>query len=467
MAAVVWAFSFGQPGPRSVVEGAFVVTPPPSTCRRVPRGRQLRPALPVPDDEPDGKDQQQQQQQQQHTRQEQLAYLLAEQARLDARLPDDAAATEFPTGPLPSSSATTTTVLPDEDEEGGIFLDPENYARAREFLGPDGSLRLDSPLDDAGRSNAAGEGTSINQTNDDGSRRRKVLHNYLESFASSPSATTTSSLSPATPGGDAGASLNDLLEALRKQPTMTTDKANNSSEELHRQVLAKEEGFLRSSEIFRASLLDASKSLEAAEFRTGEAFRQRQTRAREALDAQLAEFATTLAQQPTPLHPCQSCGTELTAAERAHAVKSLAKQTGGQSAAPHICRVCLSEQIARETRAATRTSTFSPAPPPLVRRSPSYPSSRRSTNHTASGRATNVHRSPARPPRVDNTPRIRKLMDDPTSDRLQEAPSSVPSLLVPETEKETEEEEWEKIEDPDTGEIFYWNAHTDEMKWEE
>jgi hypothetical protein len=448
-----------------------VGTPPPypPTCRRVPRsgGCPRRSALPVPDDEssPDGKDPPQQQ----HTRQEQLEYLLAEQARLDARLPDDTSATEFPTGPLPTSSATTT-VLPDDDEEGGIFLDPDNYTRAREFLGADGSLRLDAPLDNAGRSNnAAGEGTRIHQTNsDDGSRRRKVLHNYLESFASSPSATaSSSSLSPATPGGGADASLNDLLEALRKQPTMTTDKASNASEELHRQVLAKEEGFLRSSEIFRASLLDASKSLEAAEFRTGEAFRQRQQDAREALDAQLAEFATTLAQQPTPLHPCQSCGTELTVAERAHAVKSLA--SGGQSAAPHICRVCLSEQIARETRTATRTSTFSPAPPPLVRRSPSYPSSRRPTspNHTAAGRATNVHRPPARTPRIDNTPRIRKLMDDPTSDRLQEAPSSKPSPLVPETEKETEEEAWEKIEDPDTGEMFYWNAHTDEMKWEE
>jgi hypothetical protein len=409
---------------------------------------------------------------------------LAEQARSESILRNPS-----PTDEHDDDDTSQASPAAFDDDEEGVFLDPDVYARSRDLLGADGSLRL---FDAGGRrgstTSSSRPTTEYGYDDTKEGRRRNVMNDYLASFIS-----PATIASPEEKGDDA--SMSDLLEALRKnQPTSsssstttittTTTTSNANAEELHRRVLAKEEGFLRQSELFRESLTDASKSLDAAEFRTGEAFRLRQQVAMTSLDQQMTEWLATLATQQPVLHPCPQCGCDLTPAELAHAAAHASHST---DASARICRVCLSEQIARDTRAATRTSTFSTGVSPPWQAS-YHPKGRRPPTAAAGRRSEYAGQRSARPSRIDNTSRIRKLLSDPSdhTEARSELPSRIDStpklrkllsdpsdpsearseLPSPLAAPEKEAEEWEEIEDPDTGEIFYWNANTDEMKWE-
>lgn len=417
-------------------------------------------------------------------------------------------------------------VLPNDDdndseEDDGIFLDADMYERSRELLGPDGSLQLPD------NNNSATQGglweqasTSPLSTAGTDPRRKAAMSDFLQSFSQSttspspyPSSSRSRSRGQGAADTNSDASVTDLLQAMRQQQGRL-EASNNATatptcdeETLHRQVLAAEEGFQQQSQLFRESLLDASRADEASELRHGQAFRQRQQQAAETLARQLDEFEAELAQRHVQ-HPCQKCGCELTPEE-------IQSNAPGRS----ICRICSSEDIywagkLAQTRRIESSNTVLPSqhlwskrsnvPQPHVSTSKSSstnkPMAPSDNSSKAEGRApptTTFQRpasrvptfaqsaNPERPATASLSQQPRQRPDgriSPLEDILNQTVQSTLSFdslqinerSLPDDENaaqsfqtvDTQDDQvWIEMEDPDTGETFYWNSKTDEMKF--
>ena len=387
----------------------------------------------------------------------------------------------------------------DDEDEDGIFLDPEVYARSRELLGPDGSLRLSNNDNNPPSQSWEGQSSSFSTPASVAGvdpTRKAVMNDFLQSFSSQ-----SGSSFPPTPTqrqGQPDATMDDLLQAMKAQQLKLETNSTTTlaeEEELHRRVLAEEEGFQQQSQLFRESLTDASKSAQASELRHGQAFRRRQEAARQSLEAELAAFEAELAQRHVE-HPCQKCGCELTQDEIQHAAA-----TG----APAVCRICLSEDIYRTSklgdkkqtrvpnnvmypskyaspqsnaRYASSEASARPVPRPLA--APQEPSVAASQRPASRIPATTQQQRPQRPDQSASTPyRERPSVEQGSSSArpsaLQQFIQEQQSQSAAGTEKSSnqkedatqnnENQEWEKMEDPDTGETFYWNTRTNEMRY--
>ena len=196
---------------------------------------------------------------------------------------------------------------------------------------------------------------------------------FLGAFSQEPQSPT----SVTQRGGrkEAPATMADLLETLRlreeQQNEANTNATQALAEDLHRRVLESEEGFRQQSQIFRESLTNTSKSIQASEFRNGGAFRRRHEQAVRKLEHALAEFEATYlttSSSSAPKNPCAKCGCELTAYEMANFPQSRKRQQQQQqqqyngTASGVICSVCLGEEIFDESKLAARRQQQQSAP---------------------------------------------------------------------------------------------------------
>jgi hypothetical protein len=192
-----------------------------------------------------------------------------------------------PARPIPKFNASLEEAFPEGGD--GLYLDPDLYAKSSEWLNPDGSLNLP---DDEERLKSGRTGPDY----------QRILRAIMQPAPNSPDSLA--------PSGDIQ-NMEDVWQALQQQASMatTTNSLNvtATSEELHRQVFAEEQGYLQQSQVFRESLTDSSKAAEAASLRHGQQFRQRQDDAMASLDEQIKEWEEGWEENYSQAQHCSKC----------------------------------------------------------------------------------------------------------------------------------------------------------------
>ena len=351
----------------------------------------------------------------------------------------------------------------EDDNDMGVFLDADTYTHARDFLDADGSLRW-SPE----------------------KRRQQTTDTFLQSFSQSPRQTRP-------PLSRTKASMGDLMEAMRQQRQKLD--ANFTSADLHQQILAEEEGFEKQSKVFRESLIDSTKALQASEIRSGEMFRQRQQKAMENLSREIDAFEATLLQNITQAkHPCARCGCKLSEDELKHA----------PSVSEAICRICLSEEMNEKYKLAERSEERQQQASTRYPSRFQYPNNGRFVSRQGPG---GVQRRNSAPTRIQSAPVSRpngevqpKLLVTPPPSRIQKdppvrQPATPRSIRMPLRDNNNNNNKGRtppsqlprtvasrgpkrsvgvrrpgnrkivKMEDPDTGKPFLWNKETGDIEW--
>jgi hypothetical protein len=232
-----------------------------------------------------------------------------------------------PARPIPTINNTSLDESFPKDGGDGLYLDPDLYVKSKEWLNPDGSLNL--PVND--------ERLQQGQTGPDAYQR--ILRAIVQPAPNSPDSFSASN-------GDIQnmENMEDLWEALqqksRKQSQSSTTPAAATSEELHRQVFAEEQGYLQQSQVFRESLTDASKAGEATALRHGQQFRQRQAEAIASLDQQIKEWEEGLESNFTQAEQlCAKCQCILLNDE----MPMVRKHKG-------LCQVCYGELLVAKSK---------------------------------------------------------------------------------------------------------------------
>jgi hypothetical protein len=331
-----------------------------------------------------------------------------------------------------------------EEDHEALFLDPEEYvSSSRDGALEDGSLKLDSLPSNVLR----GDHTAIKDYGEN-------LQHLMELSSESP-------VSPDWDDSVLDQDTKDVWESLQRTAAAPFSAATDA-EELHRQVFANEEAYLNQSQVFRESLTNSSKAPDAYALRRRQRYWQRQQKAIDALERQIEEFEVELQQQrnnqSTTATRCAGCNCLL-------APDEVAWWMAVHNGRP-LCRICHSQELIRESQ---RTEQHRARE--LAARLAAKEQQRPTAQSRLSGSATARMRARGPPPRVNyahssSNPKERGLA--PTFKALskgnRDTRSSVP--LVDHTRQQLQDDPWVEMEDPDSGEIFYWNKETDEMRWE-
>ena len=242
-----------------------------------------------------------------------------------------------PARPIPKLNATLEESFPAEGSDG-MYLDPDLYVKSSQWLNADGSLNF--PDDE--------ERLKPGQTGPD---YQRILKAIVQPAPNSPD-----SVAPSVGGVQ---NMEDVWQALQQQASTTTnnpDQTTATSEELHRQVFAEEQGYLQQSQIFREALTDSTKAAEAATLRHGQQFRQRQAEAIASLDEQIKEWEEGWEENYTQAQHCSKCECIL-----AHDEIVMSRKHQG------LCQVCYGDVLVAKSK---RNSPPSPPVPrqPVLRR---------------------------------------------------------------------------------------------------
>ena len=191
-----------------------------------------------------------------------------------------------------------------------------------------------------------------------------------------------------------------------------------SPEELHRQVLDEESGYLAQSEDFRKSLRGGPRIWRAM----AKPDEEQEKRSFERLHESWEALGDAIRQQEatTTVPRCSTCQSVLAP----HEVQR-AQQRGSKGLL--VCQICHGQQL-------------------LVSQSPQYET-----------------RTIGPPARRSVLIKRRKVPETIAPEMKVPEPSNTPERKDPLPKKGAT---WQKMEDPDTGEVFYWNEETDEMRWE-
>jgi hypothetical protein len=389
-----------------------------------------------------------------------------------------------------------------EQEHGptadGWFLDEDDYIHSHNHLNPDGSLSLD----DITSSNAA-MNTSVDKD------YQKLSEKLLQMQSPNvPASFLSSSQNDSENDNDVEPTLETLLQQRLQDPSAT-------SEELHQQVFAREEGYLNQSRVFLESLGSSDESsqaaLEAARLRRGANYRKRQDEAISKLNAEIANFEADFLnkqeffQNSNTQEKCFKCGCALSPQE----LQQFRAKRDAQ-ASKRLCSVCYGELlVANSDKSFFRDDVIA-----FSRNNRSFRKGRErwQTNVNTSGQATpnrkrdTARRSPTRRQSISPPiPRPRKpTVSRPTlgqstttttttpgtpdgngdddveslkeevkalQDKLRQINNNDDSAIAPEDDEKKESPGdnmglWTQVVDPDTGDVFYWNEDTEEMKWE-
>ena len=338
--------------------------------------------------------------------------------------PNRDAVTDATTTPFASASPSSSPSTPiDGEEDDGFFLAPDMYERSRDLLNVDGSL-------DLGPEQSPEE-------------MKAILEGLLA--ATSESSTQVLELEGYNIGSTAN--IDDEEDWDQVWAAIQKEKAKpfnaKQSEDLHKQVFENEQGFLEQSQSFRKGLTDPQIAREATAERRSAKYRQRQAKAQDQLERNMNEFEKVLLERQRPgARTCSRCQCRLSDRDYDIAPQLWMKQRNLTS----LCESCYinlldtsrNMQKRLPGKVATRTTSR-----------PTSASSIASNSQASSTRPTSDLPTPSKP----NADVTQAGNDDQTEEDFLEENSEASSS-------------WEEVVDPDTGEIFYWNEETDEVRWE-
>ena len=356
------------------------------------------------------------------------------------------------------NTLTSTTTLnadnTDEDEDDdAVWLGEDDYANFRSLLNPDGTIR---PSTDTPNNNVA---------------KTVVLDPYTLQPDVGPGVSTSDN--------NDDPDLSALLSAKPPRPDLV-------DEALHEQVISNEQGFLKSSEAF-SKFLGPDGDQFATEARSNRRAKYNEERNRKQqgllerglkeLEASFMEPSTSM-KQSTPKQACRKCGCALAPSEVSHS----------------ICTICYCDELEESSDMQ------------FLNEIPQSYNPRGNSNHwddragrqnyrygtnaalltgargqPSSGRGPTA-KLPVRPSK-DSTEHadmvalqqeVKKYkrqceLAEQEIIRLRELVADLQDQLIGANEKMADESlvgPWTKVIDPDSGEEFYWNEETEEMKWE-
>lgn len=359
------------------------------------------------------------------------------------------------------------------------YLDPDIYANYCDHLNTDGSLSIQPK----------GNFSSFNSLSANEMNLKASVNSQLN-LPDSYFTTNTSATSDAS-----------LLERLFESKP---GNVNEVDEDLHKQIMAGEEAFQEQSESFQ-EFLNGGTSDDGD--KAGYMLRQKviEEKQRESLD-QLEKEMSDLEQildenerkMDSKTATCPKCNLPLTKIE--------IESRNGRG----LCQVCLADEIANSGTKSYRNNFSSPSRPFTKTPSRSYDQklpTPLSTENTKSSRSFSETKAPRKSPpstfiseggevkdlkmrvlalqqqvqkykrHIEVLERQRKAEEAENTelrqqirhlkDELQNAQGGTP--LDSGNEGENEEDAltpWVEVIDPDTGETFFWNENTEEMKWE-
>ena len=309
----------------------------------------------------------------------------------------------------------------DDDEDDGFFLAPDLYERSRDLMSADGSL-------DLGLSAAESGAIDKNSPQD----MKAILEGLLASSILEEE-TGVSDLHPYNSNGNNNNDNNEeddwdqVWAAIQKEKSKPFDASR--SEELHKQVFEDEQGFLEQSQSFRDGLTDPEVAKSATQERRSAKYRQRQAKAQAQLEQNMMEFEKVLKEQPADIvhgpETCSRCRCKLSESDYDNNI--LPQLWMKQQNLTSLCESCYMVLLKTSQNMEKR----------LPRKdAPSVPKS-----NTNDSRPTSSSMATSSAPRV------------PARDAKEEEDTEISSS-------------WEEVEDPDSGEVFYWNEETDEVRWE-
>ena len=320
-----------------------------------------------------------------------------------------------PTNPIPTNLRVATEIQVIDDEDDGFFLAPDIYERSRDLMSADGSLDL-GPSD--------GDSANTNSPQD----MKSILEGLLASSILEEE-TASSDLDPYNSNGKDNEEddWDQVWAAIQKEKEKPFDARR--SEELHKQVFEEEQGFLEQSQPFRDGLTDPEVAKTAAAERRSAKYRQRQAKAQAQLEQNMLEFEKVWRERPAASingpETCSRCRCKLS--ERDYDNNILPQLWMKQQNLTSLCESCYINLL--------KTSRN------MEKRLPGKDSPSRSKLSTADSRPTSLSTATSASPRI------------PARDAKKEEAPEISST-------------WEEVEDPDTGEVFYWNEETDEVRWE-
>lgn len=326
----------------------------------------------------------------------------------------------------------------DDDTEDALNLDTDEYLQAA--VNPDGSILSDIM-------GATGMISTENSTGSVFAFREAMVRQLSKPAPNSP---TAESFSRTSYDSDDEA-MQQLWQAMQQQQKPLNQSSSQEAEEIHRQILAQEEGFRQQSALFKASLTNSTKAAEAAAHRHGERFRKQQAKALQKLEEQMKELEQSLMmrQQNEPnqqLH-CGACGCRLSQDEIRHWQKLDDRPSPNRRSKP-LCQVCYAQQFVGRQQKQPRRRRYTTVKPPL--------SSRRTLGWSSTHRSAAATTDPQNNRRKDRIGRPIGHQQD----------ESVHSSSEKRVENPESTEPWQRVIDPDTGEVFYWNEVTEEMRWD-
>lgn len=359
----------------------------------------------------------------------------------------------------------------------GWFLDESAYANSRSHMNPDGSLNLEGGADSTEMMDITAD-----------SEYQKVTENLLRMASPNVPASFLSNREEEEP------TLESLLQQTPPDPSAT-------SEELHKQVFKQEEGFLKQSKIFLESLgTDGSKAAaEAARLRRGAEYRKRQEEAISKLYKEIDDFEAHLNDDISkPVEErCFKCGCPLSPQE-------LEQFRSRQlPASRRLCSVCYGDLLVAKSDKSffrddiviprSKNVPYRPRQRPVNTKTPT-PRRRDFQRLSAPTRRQTISPPPQpstlrrKPPVLEVKPRSPERRADITVSNDDKDDIELLKREVKELKDElhnmkdyNEDDDidngssqngedssghWSQVIDPDTGEVFFWNDETEEIKWE-
>jgi hypothetical protein len=339
----------------------------------------------------------------------------------------------------------------DDDDDDAVWLGEDDYANFRSLLNPDGTIRpsTDTP------------------------------NNVAKTVVLAPA-----TLQPDVGPGESTTNNDDQdLSALFSAKPPRPDLVD---EALHEQVMRNEQGFLKASESFSKFLgPDGDQfATEARSDRRAKYNEERDMKQQALLERGLKELEasfrepSTSTKLSTPKQACRKCGCALAPSEVSHA----------------ICTICYSDELEESSD----MQFLNEIPQSYNPRGNSNDWDDRAGRDdyrygTNAARLTGVRGqpspgrgpSPQRPARPSNDTtehadmvalqqQVKKYkrqceLAEQEIIRLRELVADLQDQLIGASEKVADESlvgPWTKVIDPDSGEEFYWNEETEEMKWE-
>ncbi|CAB9522779.1 expressed unknown protein [Seminavis robusta] len=315
----------------------------------------------------------------------------------------------------------------DTNNNEGFYLDPDIYERSRDLIRGDGSLALD---DDTNSNSQLQQNNNKDWNSVDG--RKAILERLLQ--AELESGKVPQSNNDNENDKDDWNTLFSLIQSQQQQQSSYYNKTQ--AEQVHRQILEHETGFLNQSKSFQQALIDPKAAQAATVERRNTHYQQRQERASKQLLQNMAEFERQLMQKERATTYCSRCQCQLADEDYDIAPQLWMRQRNLTA----LCQTCYK---GLQTLMVKRLQQ---KPQPNRRSGPS-------ASTTAARSVANSNNRPTQQSAAAAKQRRRGPIIKAPSKSAEEATTTSSA--------------WTPMEDPDSGELFYSNQDTGEVRWED